>query len=277
MLQQIEPHHLYNQYRAREIGPGAKICAFSDKSILCSRREDEVLLPDWEQLAGGIRRSVYLFSVDDTPYFLAELAPDFPLPEGFMYDGVRAHRNLTPRHTVYAEMTAWHLYVWYRDNRFCGRCGKPTHHDGRLRMLSCPACGNTIFPKICPAVIVAVTDGDRILLTKYSGRAYKNYALIAGFTEIGETAEDTVRREVFEETGVHVKNLRYFCTQPWGVDSDLLLGFFADLDGSPEITMDREELSLAGWYHRSELEMPADRASLTNDMIRAFIEERYPR
>ena len=277
MLQQIEPHHLYNQYRAREIGPGAKICAFSDKSILCSRREDEVLLPDWEQLAGGIRRSVYLFSVDDTPYFLAELAPDFPLPEGFMYDGVRAHRNLTPRHTVYAEMTAWHLYVWYRDNRFCGRCGKPTHHDGRLRMLSCPACGNMIFPKICPAVIVAVTDGDRILLTKYSGRAYKNYALIAGFTEIGETAEDTVRREVFEETGVHVKNLRYFCTQPWGVDSDLLLGFFADLDGSPEITMDREELSLAGWYHRSELEMPADRASLTNDMIRAFIEERYPR
>ena len=277
MLQQIEPHHLYNQYRAREIGPGAKICAFSDKSILCSRREDEVLLPDWEQLAGGIRRSVYLFSVDDTPYFLAELAPDFPLPEGFMYDGVRAHRNLTPRHTVYAEMTAWHLYVWYRDNRFCGRCGKPTHHDGRLRMLSCPACGNMIFPKICPAVIVAVTDGDRILLTKYSGRAYKNYALIAGFTEIGETAEDTVRREVFEETGVHVKNLRYFCTQPWGVDSDLLLGFFADLDGSPEITMDREELSLAGWYHRSELEMPADRASLTNDMIRAFIENRHLR
>ena len=236
-----------------------------------------MLLPDWEQLAGGIRRSVYLFSVDDTPYFLAELAPDFPLPEGFMYYGVRAHRNLTPRHTVYAEMTAWHLYVWYRDNRFCGRCGKPTHHDGRLRMLSCPACGNMIFPKICPAVIVAVTDGDRILLTKYSGRAYKNYALIAGFTEIGETAEDTVRREVFEETGVHVKNLRYFCTQPWGVDSDLLLGFFADLDGSPEITMDREELSLAGWYHRSELEMPADSASLTNDTIRAFIEERYPR
>ena len=86
-----------------------------------------------------------------------------------------------------------------------------------------------------------------------------------------------MRREVFEETGVHVKNLRYFCTQPWGVDSDLLLGYFADLDGSPEITMDREELSLAGWYHRSELEIPADRASLTNAMIRAFIEERYPR
>ncbi len=277
MIQEIEPHHLFNQYRAREIGPGAKICAFRDRDVLCSRREDEVLLPDWEQLAGGVRRAVYLFSVDDTPYFLAELDGGFPLPEGFMYDGVRAHRGLSPRHTVYAEMTAWHLYVWYRDNRFCGRCGRPTVHDGKLRMLSCPACGNMIFPKICPAVIVAVTDGDRILLTKYSGRAYKNYALIAGFTEIGETAEDTVRREVFEETGVHVKNLRYFCTQPWGVDSDLLLGYFADLDGSAEITMDREELSLAGWYRREELEIPTDSASLTNAMIRAFIEERYPR
>ena len=277
MIQEIEPHHLYNQYHAREIGPGAKICAFADKRILCSRREDEVLLPDWEQLSGGIRRAVYLFSVDDTPYFLAELNEDFELPEGFMYDGVRAHRGLRPRHTVYAEMTAWHLYVWYRDNRFCGRCGHPTAHDGKLRMLACSACGNMIFPKICPAVIVAVTDGDRILLTKYSGRAYKTYALIAGFTEIGETAEDTVRREVFEETGVHVKNLRYFCTQPWGVDSDLLLGYIADLDGSAEITMDREELSLAGWYRRDELEIPADSASLTNAMIRAFIEERYPR
>lgn len=277
MLQEIEPRHLYNQYKPVEIGPGAKICAFQGSGILCSVRGEEVRLPEWEQLRDGIVRKVYLFSVDSTPYFLAELREDFPLPEGFAYDGVRAHRRLRPQHTVYAEMTAWHLYVWYRDNRFCGRCGHPTAHDGKLRMLSCPACGNMIFPKICPAIIVAVVDGDRILLTKYSGRAYKNYALIAGFTEIGETAEDTVRREVFEEAGVRVKNIRYWRTQPWGIDSDLLLGYFADLDGSPEITMDREELSLAGWYSRDGMELPADGASLTNDMIRAFIEDRYPR
>ena len=190
---------------------------------------------------------------------------------------MRAHRRLHPKHTVYAEMTAWHLYVWYRDNQFCGRCGHPTRHDGKLRMLSCPDCGNMIFPKICPAIIVGVTDGDRILLTKYSGREYKNYALIAGFTEIGETAEETVQREVFEETGVHVKNIRYWATQPWGIDTDLLLGYFAELDGSEDITMDREELSLVGWYHRDELQIPADDVSLTNDMIRAFIENRHPR
>ena len=277
MLQQIAPRHLDNQYRPQAIGPGAKLCIFRGKEILVSLRDGEVILPDWEQLKDSILRSVYLFSIDETPYFLVELAPDAALPEGFGYDSVRSHRRLHPKHTVYAEMTAWHLYVWYRDNRFCGRCGRPTHHDGKLRMLSCPDCGNSIFPKICPAIIVGVTDGDRILLTKYSGREYKNYALIAGFTEIGETAEETVQREVFEETGVHVKNIRYWATQPWGVDTDLLLGYFADLDGSADITLDREELSLAGWYSRSELDIPADDVSLTNDMIRAFIENRHPR
>ena len=277
MLQEIAPHHLDNQYHPQAIGPGAKLCAFREKSILVSLRDGEVLLPDWEQLKDSILRSVYLFSIDETPYFLAELRADAALPEGFGYDSVRSHRRLHPKYTVYAEMTAWHLYVWYRDNRFCGRCGRPTRHDGKLRMLSCSDCSNMIFPKICPAIIVGVTDGDRILLTKYSGREYKNYALIAGFTEIGETAEETVQREVFEETGVHVKNIRYWATQPWGVDTDLLLGYFADLDGSADITMDREELSLAGWYHRDELSIPADDVSLTNDMIRAFIENRHPR
>ena len=277
MLQEIQPRHLNNQYHEQEIGPGARICVFRDKDVLISRRDDTVLLPDWELLKDDIIKSVYLFSVDEQPYFLAELREDAALPEGYMFDNVRSHRRLQPKYTVYAEMTAWHLYVWYRDNRFCGRCAHPTVHDRKLRMLKCPECGNMIFPKICPAVIVGVTNGDHILLTKYSGRAYKNYALIAGFTEIGETAEDTVRREVFEEAGVHVKNIRYWNTQPWGIDSDLLLGYFADLDGSAEITMDREELSLAGWYHRDEMDIPADDVSLTNDMIRAFIENRHTR
>ena len=277
MLQEIAPRHLDNQYHPVPMGPGAKICVFRDKDVLVSRREESVILPDWALLKDDIVRSVYLFSVDEQPYFLAELREDAVLPEGYMFDNVRSHRRLQPKYTVYAEMTAWHLYIWYRDNRFCGRCGHPTVHDGKLRMLSCPDCGNMIFPKICPAVIVGVTNGDHILLTKYSGRAYKNYALIAGFIEIGETAEETVRREVFEEAGVHVKNIRYWNTQPWGIDSDLLLGYFADLDGSADITMDREELSVAGWFHRDEMDIPADDVSLTNDMIRAFIENRHSR
>lgn len=110
MLQEIAPKHLNNQYHPCAIGQGAKICVFRDRDVLVSRREDEVILPDWELLKDEIVRSVYLFSVDSEPYFLAELKQDAVLPEGFMYDNVRSHRKLKPRYTVYAEMTAWHLY-----------------------------------------------------------------------------------------------------------------------------------------------------------------------
>ena len=277
MIQEIAPRHLDNQYRPAAPGPDAAVFCFRGADALVSLWDGALVLPRWAQLEAGVTRSVYLFRVDGEDFFLAELREDFPLPEGFFYDNVRSHRRLKPKHAVYAEMTAWHLYVWYRDNQFCGRCGHPIGHDSKLRMLSCPACGNMIFPKICPAVIVGVVHDDKILLTRYAGRSHKSYALIAGFTEIGETAEDTVRREVFEETGLRVKNIRYWNTQPWGIDSDLLLGYFADLDGSAEITLDRDELSMAGWYSREELDIPADDVSLTNDMIRAFIENRYPR
>ena len=277
MIQEIEPRRLDNQYHPTTPTPNAVALCFRGSDVLVSRREDAIVSPRWSQLEAGVIRWVYLFRVDDEDYFLVELREDFPLPEGFFFDNLRSHRALKPKHAVYAEMTGWHLYVWYRDNQFCGRCGAPTAHDAKLRMKSCPSCGNMIFPKICPAVIVGVVHDDKILLTRYAGRAYKNYALIAGFTEIGETAEDTVRREVFEETGVHVKNIRYWHTQPWGIESDLLLGYFADLDGSEEITLDRDELDMAGWYSRDELDIPADDVSLTNDMIRAFIENRHPR
>jgi len=275
MLQEIAPRHLDNQFRRLDPEDTSVICVFKDNDVLCSIRNGDLYLPEYALLKDNILRMVYLFSVDETRYFLAETG-DKELPEGFAFDNVRSHRKLHPKHTVYAQMTAWHLYIWYRDNCFCGRCGHPTQHDQNLRMMKCPECGNMIFPKICPAVIVGVVNGDRILLTKYSNRGYKNYALIAGFTEIGETAEETVAREVFEEAGIHVKNITYWNTQPWGIDSDLLLGYFAQLDGSAEIHFDKNELALAGWYSREEMDIPADDVSLTNDMIRAFIENRHP-
>ena len=128
------------------------------------------------------------------------------------------------------------------------------------------------FPKICPAVIIGVTDGDRLLMSKYAGRDYKKYALIAGFAEIGETIEETVQREVMEEVGLKVKNLRYYKSQPWSFSDTLLFGFFADLDGSDEITLDREELALAEWFEREKIPVTEKHISLTNEMILAFKE-----
>ena len=128
-----------------------------------------------------------------------------------------------------------------------------------------------IFPKIAPAVIVALTHGNKILLTKYAAtRDYKKYALIAGFVEIGETVEETVEREVMEEVGLKVKNLRYYKSQPWSFTDTLLMGFFCELDGEDGITLDTDELAMAEWFEREQMPVEAEDLSLTNEMMMAF-------
>lgn len=126
------------------------------------------------------------------------------------------------------------------------------------------------FPKICPAVIIGVIDGDRILMSKYAGREYKKYALLAGFTEIGETLEETVSREVMEEVGLKVKNITYYKNQPWAFSDTLLMGFFCELDGSDQVKLDENELALAEWFERNQIPVEPDDISLTNEMMMAF-------
>ena len=112
-------------------------------------------------------------------------------------------------------------------------------------------------------------------MTKYANRPVTWFVLIAGFVEIGETVEDTVRREVMEETGVKVKNIRYFDSQPWGVPGNLTLGFTAELDGSDEITVDRQELSEACWFEREKVPVPDDEVSITSALIHAFVAKKF--
>ena len=235
---------------------------------------------------------VYLLSVDDTRYFLARKSGELlkgqyigemadsdihkeydTVIDGFDFVGVNSFRKAEPKAQAFAAITAFHIYGWYRDNHFCGRCGKPTIHDDRERMLKCPSCGNMIYPKICPAVIVAVTDHDRILLTKYAGRTYRNYALIAGFNEAGETLEQTVKREVMEETGLKVKNIRYYKSQPWGFSGSLLFGLFAEAEGDLTIYRQEDELAEAMWVPAEEIVLDIEEISLTREMMQVFQKE----
>ena len=142
--------------------------------------------------------------------------------------------------------------------------------DHKERMLYCSACGNQVYPTISPAVIIGVIHRGKLLMSKYAGRDYKKFALIAGFNEIGETIEETVHREVMEEVGLKVKNLTYYKSQPWSFTDTLLMGFFADLDGDETITLDHNELSAAGWFTRDEIPVEENNLSLTNEMIMYF-------
>ena len=259
--------------------PGARPGA---DSVALIRREDGVLarygaqgleFPRFGDLPEALqaRHWRYAFSLGEDAYFLLAEAGDLDIrwPEGEFIPS-RSYRNFEPPEAVFAAAVSESLCRWYWGARFCGACGTPMADSAEERARLCPDCGRVVYPKICPAVIVAVTDGDRLLLTKYRGRAFRRYALVAGFAEIGEPIEDTVRREVLEETGLRVKNLRFYKSQPWVFTDSLLMGFFCRLDGSDRITIQESELSEAGWYPRSEIPGDYSPISLTGEMIERF-------
>lgn len=282
MIQDIYPHQLHNEMRFTTPKDSDFVLVFRDRtvgspcnSILLKQNEDgSIRFPTCAELATDWPL-VYALSVDDKRFFLvrAEKAagPDsFPEIEGYEYVRMFALRGAVPQELAYAGVVGFHLHMWYRDNVYCGRCGKRLSYSHKERALECRSCGNVVYPKIAPAVIVAVMDGDRLLLTRYAGGTYRDRALVAGFTEIGETAEETVAREVYEETGVHVKNIRYYKSQPWGYAEDLLLGYYCDLDGDPTITLQEDELGYAEWVPRDEIFETDDGVSLTREMIMRF-------
>ena len=273
MIQDIAPRQLQNPFYPHLPKNNDIVLNFCPTGILIKEGE-QLQFPTFEEYKNntGNEKVVYLFSIGDTRFFMAEDQTEHQ-PEhtfaGYIFQNMQQIRGYAEKANILAASTGWHLYHWYRNNQFCGRCGKPTVHDTKERMLRC-TCGNLIYPKIAPAVIVAVVNGDSILLTRYANRAYKKYALIAGFTEIGETAEETVRREVMEECGLKVKKIRYYKSQPWGFDSNLLLGFFCEVDGDITITRDADELSEAQWVSREDVPDYKEGLSLTHEMMQVF-------
>ena len=279
MIQDIAPLKLNNAYHRKKPKNNSRMLGFIDRMIYL-KYDEKIEFLTYERWTDTLREqkkeipgSVYLFSIGEEDYFLTDIAADTQI-EGFAFHKIFSVRTMQPMKDVLAAATAWHLYVWYRDNQFCGRCGTKLAHDTLQRMMRCPKCGNLVFPKIAPAVIIGLTDGDKILMTKYAGREYKRYALIAGFTEIGETAEETVVREVMEEVGLKVKNIRYYKSQPWGFDSNLLLGYFCDLAEKAEIQLEEEELSLAEWVDYKDVPDDPEGLSLTREMMVHFRKSR---
>ena len=138
------------------------------------------------------------------------------------------------------------------------------------RALACPECGNTVYPGIAPVVMVAVTDGDRLLMTKYADRSLPQWVLISGFVETGETLEEAAEREVYEETGIRIRDLRYFGSQPWGFSGSVIAGYTARLDGPDGIRLDRKELAAAEWHPRTGLPDGLTDISIAYEMIEAL-------
>lgn len=274
MIQDIGEHRFSIEWTPREPRPtDYRVIVDDDGNTFVHSADNGGYLPTVAQTPCNPMER-YLMSIDDTAYFLESgTAPSGDLEQ----KNVSYFRTFMPRWRAFGAVTALHLAQWYRANRFCGTCGSAMQPKGDERALVCSKCGKVIYPRINPAVIVAITDGDRIVMTRYANRPVAHWALVAGFAEAGEAFEDTVRREVQEEVGLRVKNIRYFKSQPWAFSSSLLAGFYCDLDGDDTITLDNVELKEGKFFHRSEMEPVDTSISLTSTMIETFRLNQHPK
>lgn len=217
-------------------------------------------------------RTHYLGTLGETPCWCVEIAPDTEPPAGMAFRDLRALYGRLEPEVQDAASRAVQIVEWDRTHRFCGACGAPTVVEERERARTCPACRLSQFPRLAPAIIVAVERDDEILLGRSAHFPPGIYSVLAGFVEAGESVEAAVRREVAEESGIEVGAIRYFGSQPWPFPHSLMLGFQADYAGGA-LRLGDAELEDADWFRRDE--MPSlfpGNASIAQWLIRDFVE-----
>ncbi len=274
MIHEILPHKLYNEFKI--CGPKSTdfVIRYDGTKTLLKKgagytipRVGELLELEGKSL--GNFEGHYLFSIDEAAFFLDDSVTCGDAPAGYEYMVSRTFRNMSPVERL-GGATAAHLAHWESLNRFCGRCGSEMARGEKERSMVCPKCGNVVYPRISPVVIVAVHNGDKLLMAHNIDNPNPRLFLISGFVEIGESLEQAVHREVLEEAGLRVKNVRYFGSQPWPFSDSLIAGFTAELDGDDTIHMQKEELSEAMWVKREDISEYETDVSISCCLIENF-------
>lgn len=225
--------------------------------------------PDLSALGLQPLRRQFLGTLDGRPVYSAELPAGAGAPAGMEYRGLRELYSLMGEQMFRLACRAIQIKDWDRNHQFCGRCGGAMTDKTDDRAKICPSCGLLNYPRISPAVIVAVERGNRILLARARRFTAALYSVIAGFVEPGETLEECVRREVMEETGIRIRAIRYFGSQPWPFPDSLMIGFTAEYE-SGELRIDGTELVDAGWFAAGELPAIPGPISIARRLIDAF-------
>ena len=272
MIQEIFPHRFYNQYLTnKDIGEKDFILHYSENSLLLKTNGDEFELPqkkDFQEISDKTE-STFLFTLNEIPCFLIwdNLNTDKP---HFTYQEINFFRTARQPEIAWISIVGFHLMNWYSQNKFCGKCGTRAQHKPDERAIICPNCSTTVYPKISPAVIVAIVCKNKILLARNSNFPGSWYSLIAGYSDIGESLEETLAREVKEEVGLDITNIRYYKSQPWPLSGSMMIGFIAEADENQPICIDNKEIAEAAWFTRGNLPHHPLNISIAGEMIEKF-------
>ena len=197
----------------------------------------------------------------------------FDSTEFFQLTDFRKLYGLIDINDIWFVGISFQLVQFEQEHQICGRCGTPNENKSDEKAKICPECGLVVYSKISPAVIMAVTKGDEILLAHSSRFQEKLFSVLAGFVEPGETLEECVKREVMEEVGITVKNIKYFASQPWPFSSSLMIAYTAEYE-TGEIVIDPNEITEAGWYKYDDLPLIPSTISIARKLIDWFVENR---
>ncbi|MCR5357371.1 MAG: NAD(+) diphosphatase [Lachnospiraceae bacterium] len=299
MIHEIYPKKYDPTYINRPINGDDYLLCYEKDGILVKYENESYSLPrcrDYSEIFGhefeDIRdNAYYLFEISGEFFFEIELPVGYtdkikfcrkieeaeellkPGESAWFFLRIHSFRELDPLTMVFAGATGYHLRNWKMASKFCGCCGGKTVPSTTERAFVCSDCGHAAYPQISPAVIVAVTNGDSILLVKNLRRP-KNVRLelVSGYVEIGESFEHAVHREVLEEVGLKVKNVRLYKDQPWGISGAHMIGFVAEVDGDDTVVRQEDEISEAKWYKREDVPEYRNRLSVGSEMILKFKE-----
>lgn len=247
---------------------------FNGNKLLVKTATDKVALPVWremEALAGNLASPLYLGELEGCQCFCCEYSEGLHIPEGFEFRDLRPLFGAMEDDLFLLAGKAFQVMNWNRNTQYCGKCGTPTEHRSQERAKICPKCGLLSYPNVVPAIIVAVRKENSLLLAHAKHFTSNMYSVIAGFVEAGETFEECVKREVMEEVGIRVKNIRYFGSQPWPFPNSIMVAFTADYE-SGEIQVDGVEIGDAGWYTVDNLPMLPMGYSIAKALIDWFID-----
>lgn len=214
-------------------------------------READLSLPDLEALtglaAGTLPPLLPVGLLGDRYCQVTWVDPGQAAGSGFAFRKLRSLFGAIPDEMVAVAGRAYQIAEWARTHRFCGACGSPTEHVAGERCARCPACGHVAYPRISPAMMVLIQRGDSVLLARHTNSPTRFFTALAGFLEAGESIEEAIHREVFEEVGLRVRDLRYFGSQPWPFPHSLMIAYTAQYE-SGDVVVDESEIAEARWF-----------------------------
>jgi len=272
MIHEILPHRFKNQYHPdKNIGEKDFILHYKGNSLLLKISGTEFEIPqkqDFSEIPDKID-CTFLFTLNDIPCFLIwdDLKED---KVRFIYREINFFRTIRQKEIAWISIVGYNLMTWYMDNNFCGKCGTRTVHKPDERALICPDCNTIVFPKISPSIIVAIICKNKILLARNSNFPGNWYSLIAGYADIGESLEEALTREVKEEVGLDIINIRYYKSQPWPLSGSMMIGFIAEADDTQPVSTDDKEIAEAAWFTRGNLPKYSSNLSIAGEMIEKF-------